>query len=75
MNDVDALRDLLARTPPRPWKIDDRVGHQMKVVIAADGLMVAPIEEFHPVTAELIVTAVNALPALLNRLEFAERTP
>lgn len=79
---IEELRGLLAKATPGPWKnhlVDDTT------IVASNGFeigttwpggsvyngFVDPAEQ-HEINAALIVAAINALPALLDRLEKAE---
>lgn len=78
MSDIDikALRALHEAATPGPWTSTERnYGHAVAVV--GSGWRVALCDTQRPdrnaADAALIVAAVNALPALLDRLERAER--
>ena len=70
MTDRTELRHLLDEATPRPWEAE---GSQ---VWGPDGVLVAAVREHSTIVdrpdAHLIVSAVNALPSLLDQLDAAE---
>lgn len=82
MTDIAELRRLLGEATPGPWAISE-IGSGFEIE-SSDGLFVAQAFQTKPIrsaidhqerraNAALIVAAVNALPALLERLEAAGR--
>ena len=70
----DTLRELLAAIAPEPWNDLYKTEHDVAYVCAGDGSIIcfmAPENE--DANAALIVALRNAAPALLARLEAAER--
>jgi len=78
MNTND-LRALLAKATPGPWALGDGTGEGRNVVTDEPepwytALFYGGADEVNcDSNAALVVAAVNALPALLDRLEAAER--
>jgi hypothetical protein len=73
MTEIARLRELMAKATPGPWVVSDSATDLVMVLgLDSDGNNLVADEAEIP-DADLIASAVNALPALLNRLESAER--
>jgi hypothetical protein len=66
MNAVERLRGLLEKGTPGPWRV---LGETHQIGAAYDWWVGPPARE---TDADLIVAAVNALPALLDVVEVAQ---
>jgi len=66
MNDIQKLRELLSRSAETPWSLD---GYWINSVDDDCFVAMLPDEAGSEITGDLIVTAVNALPDLLNEIE------
>jgi hypothetical protein len=72
-DDIARLRELLAKALPLPWRVGGAGNEQCTVIVLShDGRMVD--EMLYDAEGELFLAAVNALPALLDRVEAAERS-
>jgi hypothetical protein len=71
-DEIARLRELLAGATARPWRWSHLLdGIEARAILDGSGYFFASSDD--PQNGELIAAAVNALPALLDRLEAAER--
>jgi hypothetical protein len=69
--DTAKLRELLAKASKRPWK--SKVNHAPYKCVFINEREHYSTLELKPEDADLIAAAINALPALLDALEDAEK--
>jgi hypothetical protein len=70
--EIARLRELLAGATARPWRWSHLLdGIEARAILDGSGYFFASSDD--PQNGELIAAAVNALPALLDRLEAAEQ--
>lgn len=75
MVDIAELRGLIAKATPGPWECDGAVLEYEGARFGEVAYVIGKSGQQFPANAEnaaLIVNAINALPALLDRLEAGE---